>query len=148
MNGVLDQMYPVEAKKEDSAKIIIRFLCCPYIFNREVSIYNMGCMKKPMFRPGFIFPGNMFSATFFDDDIPSEEQLNKVLLKSESAFTAIGSLDKGDEDRITMTCFGNKSALHKQSPAFKDRFILAVSGSKLSNRKVGKIIEYLENGEI
>ena len=144
MKDILGNLYHVEAKEKDSAKILIRFLNCPYMHYKEVNIHNIECKNNPRFKRGLVFPDNLFSVSYSDENIPSEEELMDVLSKNEFGFSAVGALDEDDMNRISMICFGNKNSVHTDLPFCKDRFILAPSGSDITTEDIHKIIKYLE----
>ena len=141
------KMYHVDTKEKDTAKVIIRFLNCPYLYYREVSILNRECRYNPVIDPEYVVPRNIFYSTYCDEEIPTEEKLMEDLSKNEFAFNAVAALDDMDEDRITIMCLGNdEESIHKKLPFCRDRFIVTLSNPSTSPKKIHKIIKYLEEG--
>ena len=136
-----NSLYHVKAKEEDSAKILIRFLECPFLHYKEVGIFNSNIKEKPKF--GHVFPEDLYYAEYYDDNIPTEDELQEALEKNDFMFSGVAALDEEDENRITLSFLGKKSL--KMLPFCKDRFMLSTMNAQTDKETVHKIISYLEN---
>ena len=140
----MPKLYHVHAKKKDAAKVLLRYLNCPYLFYKEISIYNKECSKKPVFDGSHIFPTNLYYCTYDDTDIPSEEKLMEDLKKNDYMFSAVAAIDEADEERITISCLGNIKSNSKDVAFLNEEFVLSTI-SEIDYDTIKKIIDYIED---
>lgn len=98
-NASTSAIYQIFLKDPDEiADIIIRFLKCPYIYNKEISILNKHAKDFQ----------SLVAAFYTDHNIPKAADLSRMLSKYNKIFNVVASFDKKDEFRITLFCDGEK----------------------------------------
>lgn len=135
--------YKVRYKKEeDIAKIILKFLGTPSLYKKEASILNgKGDMHPPL--PGFLMPPNLYAATYEDNNIPSYDELNKVLMDNGYGFSCMGATDKADRNRIGLMGMPHSKDMHLP-PELKNLLMLTTYTPQ-SKDFVDKLIDELED---
>lgn len=122
--------------KEDIARAGIAFLQCPYLINRELTVFNTSEPLKP--RPGFVMPENIFSASYSDQEMPTSEELNKCLKENMYLLACMAAVDLKDEERVGLNVFPYEQ---NENP----ELVLMVYSSNITEKTVLEIIDYIEN---
>ena len=139
-----DKMYPLKIKDEDSAQTLIDFLECPYVFKKEVAIYNKNC-KGFNSKSKYVFPEDTYCATYYDTNIPSKEEMEEVLKLNDYMVTAVAALDRYDKKRISLISLPDD--LVKELPFLKSRFTLVTYKPAPESLAIHDLIEYLEGNK-
>lgn len=129
-----EKVYKVTVKNKDEvAKVVLRFLSCPHIYNKEVMVLNVH--DKPVYDTDHIFPRNMFSAVYSENHKPTEEEVLSKLKGNDYLFNGVASFDKKDSERMTIS---------SMSLNVIDNCLMFNPMGCKNKATINKIIEYLE----
>ncbi len=139
-----DKIYPVKIKDEDSAKALIDFLDCPYIFKKEVAVYNRNS-KGFDSKSKYVFPEDAYYAIYYDTSIPSEEEMREALKINDYMVAGVASLDRYDKKRISLISLPDNMV--KELTFLKSRFALVTYKPAPESLAIHDLIEYLEGNK-
>lgn len=83
---------------KEAAEAMYRFLSCGLLHNREVNFSNPDPKLRP--EPGYMFPPDMFIASYRDDCILDFDEFESKW-KESAAAAGVASFDEADGMRVT-----------------------------------------------
>ncbi len=147
------QMYEVDIKSlENTAKVLIAFLKCPHLKNREFSIMNKDAKN---FDAAFMLPRD-FLINYDDKHVPEESVVKALLENNYYSFSAVASFDEADRKRISLSSMAFAGLVPGLSDSADSEVKEAIEYTKnkiLVNSfcpdgyedKISRVIDYLKN---